>query len=242
MAENLNGYTCVRFGDAPFRKRDEDAWPPLTRRLYLDQERNLSISIVWYGRGATEPRHVHNGTHATWLLIGSALMDGQTAGPCDVVYGPGRVPHGPLLYENGCMLFSVNHGGSFHTAVDGEYAGAPSDGLPAQLVHERDHEWQATVSQGGQWSSKTKTLLYDPARQYTAKMILWPAGSTAPRHVHPGFHANLIFSGSATVGGQTFGPWDLIYGPGDTPHGPIEFSEDCIMVVGGVGDLIPRAL
>lgn len=240
MMVSASGYQYLRFGDLPWRKRTEDDWPPMIKRLFVDEERNLSANIVWYGRGVTEPRHVHPGTHTTFLLVGTATMDGQTVGPCDLVYGPGGVPHGPLLYENGCVLFGMTHGGFLHTAVDDSVAAPPFDGLSPRTVAERERPWEDTVGEGAGWVSQTKLMLHDPARDYSAKLVRWPAGSSSPRHIHPGSHAGIIMAGSAVVGGELLSPWDVVYGPGDAPHGPIEFPEECLLLVCGVGDLRPR--
>ena len=95
-----SGIKIVRFGDVPWEPRSEDDWPCLVKRQLFDAERDMTIRIVWYARGAVEPRHVHGGSHAAFLLLGSAEIDGVSLGPWDVVYGPGNHPHGPLDFEN----------------------------------------------------------------------------------------------------------------------------------------------
>ncbi|MCC7105847.1 MAG: hypothetical protein IT307_11950 [Chloroflexi bacterium] len=240
MVQTTNGYQYARFGDLPWRKRSEDNWPPMIKRVFVDEQRNLSANFVWYGRDVTEPRHTHPGTHATFLLVGTAAMDGRTVGPSDLVYGPGGVPHGPLRYENGCVLFGMTHGGFMHTAVDDSVTTSPSDGMPPRLVAERDIPWEGAQSTSGALASQVKLMLHDRAREYIARVIRWPAGSTSPRHVHPGSHAAVVMAGTAVIGDETFAPWDMIYGPGDDPHGPIHVPDETILLVCGVGDLVPR--
>ncbi len=232
----IDGYVCVRFGDVPWERRDEDQWPPLVKRLHRDEIHELGIRIIWYGRGVTEPRHIHNGTHATWVLVGSATIDEQTFGPGDLVYGPGGVAHGPLLYEMGCVLFATLHGGAFHTEVRGDVEKVSHDGLAAHIALEQDRSWEPLPGVEG---AAQKVMVEDAARDYTARLTRWPAGSELPRHRHEGSHAGIITKGQAIVGGETFGPWDTIYGPGGQAHGPIRFPEECIMIVNSLGDIPP---
>jgi quercetin dioxygenase-like cupin family protein len=239
MASN-SGYVVVPFGDREWEKRTEDNWPPLVRRLHVDRERDMTMVIVWYGRGLVEPRHIHNGTHAAWVLIGTCMMDGQQIGPWDIVYGPGRVPHGPLHYEKGCMLFGTLAGGALHTAVGEEMQPPPSDGLPTHLVVEQEKTWEPMPWPGGGWAGQQKLMVSDPAREYSARLVRWPAGSTSPRHAHAGAHSAVILSGSAVVDGQTLRPWDFLYATGDQPPGPIAFPEECTIAVSAHGDLTPR--
>lgn len=239
MGERRSGYRIVRFGDVPWERRTEDDWPPLVKRMHRDPDRDLSVNIIWYARGVVEPRHVHEATHATWVLLGSAEMDGQRIGPWDLVYGPGGVPHGPLRYEMGCLLFGTLKGSTLHSAVDSAYPVPQEDGVPAHLAISHGKPWEATGRADAGWAGEAKLLVEDRTRGYTARMVRWPAGTSTPAHAHEGTHAALIVGGTAVVDGQALGPWDLVYGAGGIPHGGIHFPEDCTLIVNSVGDLRP---
>ena len=226
-------YRVVRFGDVPWESRTEDDWPPLVKRMVRDPDHDLAVNIIWYARGVVEPRHVHDATHSTWVLLGSAEMGDERIGPGDLVYGPSGVPHGPLTYEMGCLLFGTLKGVTLHTAVDDAHPAPRDDGMPAHLAASGPLPWQQTVS-GDSLAGDMKLMVEDTARGYIARIVRCRAGSRTPERVHSGAHAALIVSGSAVVGGQTLGPWDLIYGAGEIERGGIEFPEDCTLFVNSV--------
>ena len=232
LGEHQTGYRIVRFGDVPWERRTEDDWPPLVKRMVRDPEHDLAVNIIWYARGVVEPRHVHDATHATWVLLGSAEMDGERIGPGDLVYGPSAVPHGPLTYEMGCLLFGTLKGITLHSAVGDDHPTPPGDGIPAHLATSAPRPWQSGTPGD---AAEVRTLVEDRARGYVARMIRWRAGSRTPTQVRSGAHAALIVGGSAVVDGQTLGPWDLIYAAGDAARGGIEFPEDCTMIVNSIG-------
>ena len=223
----------MRFGDVPWERRTEDDWPPLVKRMLRDPDHDLAVNIIWYARGVVEPRHVHDATHATWVLAGSAEMGGERIGPGDLIYGPSAVPHGPLTYEMGCLLFGTLKGATLHSAVDDAHPIPPGDGIPAHLAVSGSRQWQP-IAAGDSHSGEAKLLVEDGARGYVARMFRFPAGSRTTKQVHSGAHAALIVSGSAVVGGQTLAPWDLIYGAGDVARGGIEFPEDCTLIVNSI--------
>jgi hypothetical protein len=232
--EHQAGYRIVRFGDVPWQRRTEDDWPPLVKRMLRDPDHDLAVNIIWYARGVVEPLHVHDATHATWVLLGSAEMDGLRVGPGDLVYGPRNVPHGPLRYEMGCLLFGTLKGVTLHKAVDSTYPIGPGGGVPAHLAVSGPLRWES-ISSSEVRAGEVKVLVEDRARDYVARMVRWPAGSSTPRKVYAGAHAALIVGGSAVVGGQILGPWDLIYGAGDVARGGIEFPEECTLLVNSIG-------
>jgi anti-sigma factor ChrR (cupin superfamily) len=243
MTSISTGYEVVRFGDVPWERRTEDNWPPLVKRMHKDQDLDLSMNIVWYGRGVVEPRHVHDATHATWILVGSAEMDGQRIGPGDLVFGPGHLPHGPLTYEMGCLLFGSLLGSTIHTAVGEDHRGPVAEGIAPHLATSTDKEWGAPEPSAGDsdssWACQTKVVVRDTDRQYVASLLRWPAGSTIPGHAHAGSHVGLVVAGRAVVDGHTLGPWDLLYAPGGISHGGIDFPEDCTMIFNTFGDQAP---
>ena len=237
-----DGHRIVRFGDLKWEPRTEDRWPCLTKRQLFDPDRDLTMRIVWYARDAIEPRHVHPGTHAAFVLVGQANVGGQSLGPWDIVYGPGGVPHGPLHYPVGCMLFVMLDGGALHQAVQGEEGVALAKGQPSQTIVESHVPWIEPEGNADGWPCQRKLLLEDTARGYTAMLVRWAPGTTEPRHTHAGTHASLILQGRAVVNGAELGPWDLIYGPGDVPQGPISFPEGCTMAVSFKGSYQHRRI
>lgn len=236
MAEDNSGYVVVRFGDREWERRTEDDWPPLVKRMHQDPDRDLSVNIIWYAHDVVEPRHVHGAIHATWVLLGSAQMDGQRIGPHNLIYGPSNVPHGPLTYEVGCLLFGTLKGSTLHSAVADDHPDpAGEDAVPAHMGTSADKEWAPAADAG--WPAQAKIVVRDEGRDYTARMVRWPAGSTLPRHSHAATHAALIVGGVAVVDGVTLGPWDLLYATGGTAHGGVTFPVDTTLLVNSVGDL-----
>lgn len=239
MSERNSGYVVVRFGEREWERRTEDDWPPLVKRMHRDPERDLAVNLIWYAHGVVEPRHVHGATHATWVLLGSAEMDGQRIGPHNLIYGPSEVPHGPLRYEDACLLFGTLAGSTLHSAVTSEHE-APlgaEGGVPAHMATSADKEWESAGH--AQWPAQAKVLVRDEGRDYTARMVRWPAGSSIPRHQHAETHAALLVGGVAVVDGVTLGPWDLLYAPGGAAHGDVTFPVDSTLLVNSVGNLSP---
>ncbi len=231
------GFRIIRFGDLPWEPRTEDKWPCLTKRYLHDPVRDLTARIVWYARGAVEPRHVHGGTHAAIVLVGKADVHGKVLGPWDAVYGPGNVPHGPLDYPYGCMLFAMLKGGALHTAVDANAAARVVEGLPPDPVLESERPWTTPEENPDRWPCERKILVDDAVRDYRSMLVRWRKGSEEPRHVHDGTHVEMILSGRAVVDGVTLGPWDLMYGAGGVPHGPVRFLDDCVLAVSVAGQI-----
>jgi len=231
------GFHITRFGDVPWERRIEDNWPPLVKRLHRDAVLDLSMNVVWYPRGAVEPRHVHPGTHATWVIVGGATMNGETIGPSDLVFGAGGIAHGPLTYEMGCMLFSSIHGGAFHRAVGGKDSlPATSGGQLSGLFSYRER--RAVAGPKGIGAGNLRTwVVNDRVRRYGAWLSKWSAGSKSLTHVHQGGHAGFLMSGRALVGDEDLRPWDLLYAAPDHTHGPVEFLEESVIVMIGIGDV-----
>jgi hypothetical protein len=185
----------------------------------VDDELGVAVRAVWYARDAIEPRHVHEGSHAAVVLVGSAVVGGRTLGPWDVIYGPGGHPHGPLEYPHGCMLFALISGGAFHTAV-GPGAGSTAEGLGPRLVREGDVPWEGA----------RKLLLDDPGRGY-ALALERRAGLRRAPAASGGACAALVLRGSAVAEGVTLGPWDLVYLRGREAPPVMEFRDGCVLAV-----------
>ena len=94
-----DGFQIAHVADIPWEDRKNvDGWPSRAGMYYDDRENNLCMRLIDYSHGLTEPRHVHSGSHAAVVLQGSALIDGVTLGPLDIILGPSNEPHGPLQY------------------------------------------------------------------------------------------------------------------------------------------------
>jgi hypothetical protein len=115
------------------------------------------------------------------------------------------------------MLFALLAGGAFHTAVEAD-AEAPAAGLGPRLVAEADVPWTG---------DGRKLLMDDPGRGYTCSLERFAAGATRPASDLQGACALLVLSGRAVAGGETLGPWDLVYGPPPA----LEFPDPCTLAV-----------
>jgi quercetin dioxygenase-like cupin family protein len=79
---------------------------------------------------------------------------------------------------------------------------------------------------------KSRARIYTDGLDYGLRMTLvdFPVGSTEPRHVHPGTHATAVLKNRALVDGLTLKPLDVILGPGNEPHGPLEYPDGCNLI------------
>lgn len=60
-------------------------------------------------------------------------------------------------------------------------------------------------------------------------LVRFPPGYVEPRHTHEGEHMVLIVEGRMIVDGKTLGPGDYVYGPRNTPHGPMEYPDGIVL-------------
>ena len=191
------GFGIVRFGDVAWEPRSEDKWPCLVKRQLFDPVRDITIRIVWYPRDAIEPRHVHGGTHAAFVLVGEALVDGKILGPWDVVFGPSNVPHGALHYPVGCLLFASLSGGALHTAV-GEDVVAADAGLPPAMIVESQLPWTRLEATASRPACERKVVLADPGR--IADVGQQIRDGIGHRH-------GVVLLGCCSLGAPTNSPW-----------------------------------
>ncbi len=77
------------------------------------------------------------------------------------------------------------------------------------------------------WPCQTRTFYENPEIDLRIRLIDYPPGSIEPRHVHPGMHAAVVLENKAIVDGLTLGPMDVIVGPSNEPHGPIDYPDGC---------------
>jgi hypothetical protein len=77
------------------------------------------------------------------------------------------------------------------------------------------------------WPSRAGMYYDDRDNNLCMRLIDYPLGSIEPRHVHGGSHATTVLKGRAIVDGLTLGPLDVILGPSNEPHGPLDYPEGC---------------
>ena len=93
------------------------------------------------------------------------------------------------------------------------------------IVHHADLQWEERTHFGGQ-KNRAKTYWRDAENNLTMRLVDQPAKSIEPRHTHPGTHATTVLKGRARVDGLTLNPLDVILGPGNEAHGPLEYPDD----------------
>ena len=116
------GYQIARYTEIPWEDRKNvDGWPRRAGIYCNDEANSLCMRLIDYAKGSTEPRHVHAGSHATTVLKGSAIVDGLTLDPLDVILGPSNEPlaawdffyvtsagtHAPVRFPEAATLLAV---------------------------------------------------------------------------------------------------------------------------------------
>ena len=208
-----DGYEIVRVTDIPWEDRKNvDGWPSRAGMYWDDRGNQLCMRLIDYPVGSIEPRHVHGGAHATTVLKGSAIIDGLTLGPLDVVLGPSNEPHGPLDYPQGCQLFSVFHGSYHHSESE-----QPSTEKHYRLIQSAQIAWQPAAK-----GCEAKTLVDRGVGRLLLQAQRFAPGSRFEQPARP-LLAGIVVEGSATIGSETLGAWDFFYAPTSGRHGPIAF-------------------
>jgi quercetin dioxygenase-like cupin family protein len=77
------------------------------------------------------------------------------------------------------------------------------------------------------WPSRAGMYYDDRENNLCMRLIDYPLGSIEPRHVHGGSHATTVLKGRALVDGLTLKPLDVILGPSNEPHGPLDYPDGC---------------
>jgi anti-sigma factor ChrR (cupin superfamily) len=215
------GVQIVRVAEIPWEDRmNVDHWPSRAGMYYDDRENGLCLRLIDYPVGAIEPRHVHGGTHATTLLKGSAIIDGLTLGPLDVILGPSNEPHGPISYPQGCKLFSAFQG-SYHHSEVAKLSGKQD----YRLIEQAKLPWQA-----GQDGRQTKTLVDHGCGRLLLEVLRYAPGSEVAAHAHPQMQAAVVVEGSVVIEGETVGIWDFMRVPAGEQHGPFGFPDGATLL------------
>jgi hypothetical protein len=194
-----------------------DNWPSRAGMYYDNPETQLCIRLIDYGLGATEPRHVHAGMHATTVLKGRAIVDGITLGPLDVVLGPSNEPHGPLHYPDSCQLLSAFQGSYYHSEVE-----TLSGERQYRLIQQKDVAWQQNEAGPGE----IKTLVDRGVGRLLVQAMRFSAGA----RLVPSFLGALVVEGAPVVNGETLGTWDFVYADEGQPRACMEFPGEATLL------------
>ncbi len=95
-----------------------------------------------------------------------------------------------------------------------------------EIVRVAEIPWEDRVNVDN-WPSRAGMYCDDRANALCIRLIDYPFGSIEPRHVHAGTHATTVLKGRAIVDGLTLGPLDVILGPSNEPHGPLNYPDGC---------------
>jgi hypothetical protein len=95
-----------------------------------------------------------------------------------------------------------------------------------EIVRLADIPWEDRRNVDG-WPSRAGLYWDDRESNLCMRLIDYPFGSIEPRHVHGGSHATTVLKGRAIVDGLTLGPLDVILGPSNEPHGPLDYPDGC---------------
>jgi hypothetical protein len=217
---NKGGYTIVRVAEIPWEDRKNvDGWPSRAGMYYDDRENELCMRLIDYPVGSIEPRHVHAGAHATTVLKNTAIVDGLTLVPLDVIVGPSNEPHGPLDYQrNGCKLFSAFVGSYYHSEV-----AQLSSTQHYRLVQSGKIPWQATAIRG----MEAKTLVDHGVGRLLLQALRLEPGATL---TNPPMLAALVVEGGATIENERLGEWDFFYVPRGIEHTTIGFPDGATLL------------
>jgi hypothetical protein len=211
--------SIIRVADLPWKDRvNTDNWPSRSRMYYDNPQTGLCIRLVEYAEGATEPRHVHPGSHAATILRGRALVDGLELGPLDVVLGPSNEPHGPLHYPDGVNVFSAFLGSFFHNEVDAPDASEKQ----FRLIQEREIPWKRRKGASGE----AKTLMDHGVGPMLVEALRFAPGDVAEAN----FLGAIVAEGRPKVNGETLEKWDFVLAENRAGKGKIEFPEGGMLI------------
>lgn len=97
------------------------------------------------------------------------------------------------------------------------------------IVRVDDIPWEARVNVDN-WPNRAGMYYDNRDLELCIRLIDYPLGSVEPRHVHAGRHATTVLKGRAIIDGMTLGPLDVVLGPSNEPHGPLEYPDGCILL------------
>lgn len=97
-------------------------------------------------------------------------------------------------------------------------------------AHASDLEWKDdldvfNLGEGVQ----VKLLRRDSKAGLIDLLVKFPAGYIEPRHVHDSTHSVVVLEGLQIAEGEPMRPGDYVFGGANTPHGPFEYPEGCVV-------------
>jgi hypothetical protein len=97
------------------------------------------------------------------------------------------------------------------------------------IVRVNEIPWEDRINVDN-WPSRAGMYYDNRDLELCIRLIDYPLGSVEPRHVHAGMHATTVLKGRAIIDGLTLGPLDVVIGPSNEPHGPLEYPDGCILL------------
>jgi len=105
---------------------------------------------------------------------------------------------------------------------------------PVNIVRLDTIPWEDRINVDN-WPSRAGTYYQNADTDLCIRLIDYPVGSVEPRHVHAGCHAATVLKNRAIVDGLTLGPLDVVLGPSNEPHGPLEYPQGCNLLSAFLG-------
>lgn len=94
------------------------------------------------------------------------------------------------------------------------------------IVRKAELKWIERVNIDG-WPSRIAPYYENAEHRIRFRLVDFPERAIEPRHVHAGRHGTTVLNGKVLVDGLTLEPLDVILGPSNEPHGPLEYPGGC---------------
>ncbi len=94
------------------------------------------------------------------------------------------------------------------------------------IVRKAEIPWEERKNVDG-WPSRAGMYYDDRENELCMRLIDYPVGSVEPRHVHAGAHATTLLKHHAVIDGVRLKPLDVVLGPSNEPHGPLDYRDSC---------------
>lgn len=83
---------------------------------------------------------------------------------------------------------------------------------------------------------KIKLLSEDKTRGRRDMLVSFPPGYVEPRHLHDGYHSDILLEGTWIVEGKVLKPGGYVFGPANVAHGPFECPDGVIVFASFYGN------
>ncbi len=74
-----------------------------------------------------------------------------------------------------------------------------------------------------------KVLYRDDEAGQVDLLVKFPPGYVEPRHTHDSVHSVIVLEGLQIAEGEHMHPGDYVFGGANSPHGPFEYPEGCVV-------------